>query len=166
MKKISLILVLTLIFAFTLISCSDKSEDGAEWKTRDYSPASKAEALTALPALADTTVFTANENPLDEDFEYYFGDAAVFEGVEDYVFFTSKKANVAEAGIFKCKDKATAEALLNAFATRRENLSETFKLYSVEDTNIALNMSKGSFDDVVWFVATKDNKSVEDVITK
>ena len=166
MKKISIILVLAMILSFALISCGDKKENDAEWKTSDYSPASKVEALTALPALADTSVFTANDNPIDDDFDYYFGDATLMDGIEEYVFFTSKKASVAEAGIFKCKDKKTAEALLKSFAERRENLSETFKLYSPEDTNIALNMKTGSFDDIVWFAATNDNQSVADIITK
>ena len=165
MKKISLILVFAMLLTLTLVSCGDKKES-EEWKTSDYSPVSKVEALTALPALADTTVFTPADNPIDEDFDYYFGDATLMDGIEEYVFFTSKKASVAEAGIFKCKDKKTAEALLKSFATRRENLSETFKLYSVDDTNIALNMKTGSFDDIVWFSATNDNQSVTDIITK
>lgn len=159
MKKA--LVLLTLVFALLLTACGEE-----QWKVSDYSPADKAAELQATEALADTIVYTAEGDPIDDYFDYYIGDAALLEGIEDYVYFTSAATSVAEAGVFKVKDKATADALLSAFDTRAENLAMTFENYSPEDTERANNMKKGSFDDVVWFVASSDNDSVISVITK
>ena len=167
MKKISLILVLAMIFTLTFASCGGKEEtktDNAEWKASDYSPVSKVDALKALPALADTIVFTPEENPLDDLYDYYFEEVTLGEGVVEYVYFTSAKTDVSEVGIFKVKDKAAAEAFLKGFEYRREVLINNSEGYFPEQIKLAENMSIGAFDDIVWFVATKDNKSVEDII--
>ncbi len=160
MKK--LLVSLVLIFAIFLVACGEDTE----WTVSDYSPSAKAEELQGVAALTNTIVYTADVNPIDDYFDYYIGDASLLEGITDYVYLTSAETSVAEAGIFKVKDKETADALLQAFDTRAENLAATYENYSPEDTAIAQNMTKGSFDDVVWFVASSDNDSAKAIIEK
>lgn len=160
MKKV--LILFTLIFTVILTACGEDTQ----WTVSDYSPVERATELQSTEALSDTIVYTEGTNPIDEYFDYYLGDAALLEGIEDYVYFTSAATSVAEAGVFKVKDKATADALLEAFDTRAESLAMTYENYSPEDTERANNMKKGSFDDVVWFVASSDNDSVISVITK
>lgn len=155
MKKIILLVLVLTVF---IISCSE------EWTVSDYSPVDKEESLSQL--LDDTIVYTPEENPIDDYFDYYIGDVALLDGIESYVYYTSSQTKVCEVGVFKVKDKATADALLSAFDTKAENLAIVYENYSPEDTAIANNMQKGSFDDVVWFVATADNRPVIDIITK
>lgn len=156
-------ILLALIFAVVLVSCG---ENGTQWTVSDYSPVEQISELQSTDALANTIVYTAVTNPIDEYFDYYIGDSSLLDGIEEYVYFTSAETSVAEAGIFKVKDQATADALLTAFDTRAENLADTYENYSPEDTAIAKNMKKGSFDDVVWFVASSDNNSIISIITK
>lgn len=161
MKRI--FVLFALIISVFLVSCG---KDNEVIKDSDYSPESKKEALMATEALSDTMVYTTSENPIDDYFEFYVGDPALLEGIEEYVYFTSAGTAVAEAGIFKVKDQATADALLEAFDTRKEALITIYENYSPEDVEKASNMKKGSFDDVVWFVASSDNAAVEKIITK
>lgn len=158
-----LLIPIILIFTVFLIACTDEA---AEWTVSDYSPSAKAGELQSTEALANTIVYTADANPLDDYFDYYLGDTSLLEGITDYVYFTSAETSVAEAGVFKVKDKATADALLTAFDTRAENLAATYENYSPEDTERANNMKKGSFDDIVWFVASSDNDSVISAISE
>lgn len=161
MKKFLISMVL--IFTVFLIACG---EETAKWTVSDYAPEGKTAQLQATPALTNTIAYTASENPIDDYFDYYIGDASILEGIAEYVYLTSAETAVAEAGIFKVKDKETADALLAAFDTRAQNLAITFENYSPEDTAIAQNMKKGSFDDIVWFVASSDNDSVKAIIEK
>lgn len=161
MKKI--LLVITLVLTLFVMGCG---EDATEWTVSDYSPSANAEELNAVEALSNTIVYTPDENPIDDYFDYYIGDVTLLEGITDYVYFTSAETSVAEAGVFKVADKATADALLSAFDTRAENLAATYENYSPEDTQRAKDMKKGAFDDIVWFVASSDNNSVISAIEK
>ena len=152
-----------LILALFIIGCG---EDATEWKVSDHSPSALADELMSTDALSNTIVYTSDANPIDDYFDYYIGDSALLEGITDYIYFTSAETSVAEAGIFKVADKATADALLSAFDTRAENLAATYENYSPEDTQRAKDMQKGSFDDIVWFVASSDNSSVISIIEK
>lgn len=156
-------ILLTVILAVFLIACG---EEVAEWTVSEYSPSDKASALSATDALSNTIVYTPDANPIDDYFDYYLGDTALLAGITDYVYFTSAETAVAEAGVFKVKDQETANALLEAFGKRAENLAVTFENYSPEDTAIAMGVKISSFDDIVWFVASADNDSVMAVITE
>lgn len=161
MKKV--FIVLTVILAIFLIACG---EEGAEWTVSEYKPTDRVSALSETDALSNTIVYTPDVNPIDDYFDYYLGDTALLEGISDYVYFTSAETSVAEAGVFKVKDKATADALLEAFGARAENLAITYENYSPEDTARARGVKTGSFDDIVWFVASADNDSVISAISK
>lgn len=158
MKKA--LIILTVLLALFAVSCSEA------WSESDYKPSDIQEELDALPALADTMVYTPDENPIDEYFDYYFGDTALLDGITDYIYYTSASTNCAEAGVFKVKDQATADALTEAFKTRGGNLAATFENYSADDTAIAEDLETGSFDDIVWFVASNNNEEVKSVIVK
>ena len=77
---------------------------------------------------------------------------------------TSPSTNVNEAGIFKVKTEAQKEALIKAFETRRDNLVQIHENYSQDDVAVARGMLIGSFDDVVYFIATPVNPEVEMLI--
>ncbi len=169
MKKI--IIATLILLALFLSSCNKEEVENTNDNTitaSDISIENTKNELSALDALSETIIYSPNsENSLDEDyFDYYFANSTLLEGIKDYVYFTSATTSVCEAGVFKVKDAETKEALLSAFETRKENLISTYENYSPEDVEVAENMTKGSFDDVVWFVMTKDNQSVKEVIEK
>lgn len=160
MKK--LLMILTVILAVLFTACT---EDAPEWTVSDYSPSAMETALSDTEVLANSIIYN-EANPINDYFDYYFVDTALLEGITDYLFYTSADTSVSEVGIFKVKDKETADALLEALGTRAENLVATYENYSPEDTAIAQNMVKGSFDDIVWFAATADNDAIRSVIEK
>ena len=169
MKRI--IIATLILLALFLSSCNKEEVENTNDNTitaSDISIENTKNELSSLDALSETIVYSkGSENALDEDyFDYYFSDSSLLEDISDYVYFTSATTSVCEAGVFKVKDAETKEALLSAFETRKENLISTYENYSPEDVEVAENMIKGSFDDVVWFVMTKENQSVKEVIEK
>lgn len=165
MKKI--IIVTLILLSLVLSSCNEKTEV-KDFTESNISIETYEKDLTLLDALSETIVYSPkSENSLDKDyFDYYFGNGDLFDSVSDYVYFTSATTSVCETGVFKVKNEDTKNALLSAFETRKENLISTYENYSPEDVETAKNMISGSFDDVVWFVITKDNNSVKETIEK
>ena len=166
MKKI--FLVILALLALTLVACDkeEKAPEKSSFTESEISVSAIAKSLSDSDALADTIIYkNGGENPLDEDyFDYYFGNSALLSDVTDYVYYTSATTSVCEAGVFKVKNEETRDALLSAFDTRKENLMATYENYSPADVAIASDMKKGSFDDVVWFVMTKNNDAVKAII--
>ncbi|MBE6700899.1 MAG: DUF4358 domain-containing protein [Ruminococcaceae bacterium] len=170
MKKITiLLLLLTLIFTFNLVSCNkEENSENTAIEVSDYAFETVVESLLNEDVLSNVISYTKDgENVLDADyFEYYFSDPALLEGISEYFYCTSATTSVSEVGIFQVKDSDTKESLLKAFDTRQSTLVSTYESYSPEDVQIAENMKKGSFDDIVWFVATTDNDTLSEIIKK
>lgn len=168
MKKI--IAVTLILLSLLLVSCNKEEEkpQDSSITVSEVSPVSFTEELSTLDVLSETILYTPDsENPLDEDyFDYYFGDKELLSKVSDYAFYTSATTAVSEVGIFKVKDSEAKEKLLSAFETRKNNLISTYENYSPEDVEVASQMITGSFDDIVWFAATRDNGSIKAVIEK
>ena len=167
MKK--LLIAAFIVLALVLVSCGEneeKSTNESDVTVSEYSPVSIKDTLATSPALADTIIYAPEtENVLDEDyFDYYFGSSELLSGISDYVYFTSATTAVREAGVFKVKDEKTKNALLEAFGARKENLKAIYENYSPEDVARADAMISGSFDDIVWFVATDDNNAIKEII--
>ncbi len=160
MKKI--ILILSVILAIFLVSC-DKQET---FTATDYSVEEVSFSLTT--AFSDGIIYqNGTERELDGDFlDYYFGDKELLTDVDSYVFITSPTTEVCEVGVFKVTSANARDTLLKAFATRRDNLIQIHTNYSADDLAVSQNLKTGSFDDVVYFIATSDNASVEALITK
>ena len=165
MKKIVLF-VAAILCLVLLVSCSSDSKDGKITVT-DYS------VQTALENCLDSSVFpespivyrNGSEKEFDGDYlDYYFGNSNLLEGVYEYVYITSPTTNVCEAGVFKITTSSAKDALLKAFETRRDALVQTHTNYSATDLEISKNMTIGSFDDVVYFIATTDNATIEALI--
>ena len=156
MKKI--ISVLLVIIAVFLVSCSDTES----FVTTDYSVDAFADAIP------DGIVYqNGSERELDGDFlDYYFGNKDLLLEVDSYVFITSPTTSVNEAGVFKITSESARDTLIKAFETRRGNLIQTYTNYSAEDLAISEGMTIGSFDDIVYFIATPDNASIEALIKK
>lgn len=160
MKKI--ISVLLVILAIFLVSC-DKEE---AFTSTDYSVEETSFSLTAV--FPDGIIYqNGTDRELDEDFlDYYFGSKELLAGVSEYVFITSPTTAVNEVGVFKVTSAEARDALLEAFTTRRDNLIQIHTNYSADDLAVSKNLKSGSFDDIVYFIATPDNEAVEALITK
>ena len=160
MKKI--ILFLSVILAIFLVSCTD-AED---FSTTDYDVSATADALTEL--MPEAIVYqNGGSNELTEDFlDYYFGDSTLLAEVDSYVFITSPTTAVNEVGVFKVTSAEARDALLEAFATRRDNLIQIHTNYSADDLAVSENLKAEAFDDVVYFIATPDNATIEAIIKK
>ncbi len=166
MKKI--IAVTLILLSLILASCNkdeEKPQDNGI-TVSDVSASSFTAGLSGLDVLSETILYTpASDNVLDEDyFDYYFGNKELLEKISDYAFYTSATTSVCEVGVFKVKDSEAKESLLSAFETRKNNLVSTYENYSPEDVEVANAMITGSFDDIVWFSATRDNGAVKAVI--
>ena len=163
MKK--LIIITLILLSLILSSCNEKEEEKL-FAESNISVETYEKDLALLDILNETIIYSPKgENTLDKDyFDYYFANGDLFDKVSDYVYFTSATTSVCETGIFKVKDEETKKALLSAFEIRKENLISTYENYSPEDVETAKNMISGSFDDVVWFVITKDNQTVKEII--
>lgn len=158
MKNILKLILIATALLTLLISCN------SDEKSVDI--ATITDSLNKLEAVENTIIYSKDgENTLDADYmEYYFGDPALLDGIEDYVYYTSATTSVNEIGVFKFSDEGVKEELLKAFANRIETLASTFALYSEEDEDVALGYDSGSVGDAVYFVATKDNLPVIEAI--
>ena len=168
MKKI--FLILALILSLTLVACSTTVEETPEESitATDYSINDVLDRLLYSSKFPGPPIVyqLGSDKEFDADYlDYYFGDTTLLDGVSDYVFVTSPSTNVNEVGIFKITGSAQKEKLIKAFETRRDNLVQLHANYSAEDVTIAENMMIGSFDDVVYFIATESNAEVESLIT-
>jgi hypothetical protein len=164
MKKIFCIILALL--TVTLVSC-DKGEERIEHTAEMNAEfiSEKKDAFDTLEILDATVVYqNGGENTLDADyFEYYFGDATLFDEVTEYLYYTSAEVSVCEVGLFRVNADAK-EKMYQGAEHRRDTLSLTFEPYSKTDAEIADGMEIGIVDDVVWFVATSDNTPVVNVI--
>jgi hypothetical protein len=170
MKKILFVLLAALLL---LTSCAgtdtdkDKTDENT-LKASSYAVKDTVSALLESEVLADSIVYqNATDTELDGDYlDYYFGNSALLDGVDSYALLISPTTSVAEVGIFKISDEKAKTALKKAFETRKENLIQTHTNYSADDLAIANGLVTGSFDDVVYYVATTSNSEVEAIIKK
>ncbi len=171
MKKI------LLIFLFVLLLCTscEKDPDSHAGKDASYSYTNEnisdmCEKLLELPMFENTTVFCTNPSEdghkeLDGFYsEYYFSNSDILSGIDSYVFLTSSTVDLCEVGIFLTESEESANALSKAFETRQSNLIQTYELYSQKDTDIAKNAVFGKEGNLVWFIITESNGSVEEII--
>ncbi len=161
MKNILKLILVATSLLLVLVSCKEETVN-----TEEADIAGIRERLEELDATENTIAYSKDgENILDADYmEYYFGDPALLDGIEDYVYYTSATTSVNEIGVFKFSDEGVKEELLKAFANRIETLASTFALYSKEDEDVALGYDSGSVGNAVYFVATKDNLPVIEAI--
>ncbi len=165
MKKIILSVVAILCLVL-LVSCSSDKSDGKITST-DYSVKETLDACLGSSLFPEAPIVYQNgsEKEFDEDYlDYYFGNSKLLEGVTEYIFITSSTTSVNEIGVFKVNSASAKDALTKAFETRRDALVQTHTNYSATDLEISKNMVIGSFDDVVYFIATPDNGAVEALI--
>ncbi len=163
MKKILITITLLLL---VLASCSNGGEDNT-LTSSDYDVSAVAEELLKTEALKDGFVYSTETSPAIADVaEFYFGSAEILENVESCVFITSPNEHVSEAGVFKVTNKEAADALLKAFHERQKNLIQIHTNYDQNDLKISENLDMGSFDDVVYFIATHNNAEIAEIIKK
>ena len=165
MKRI-ILSVTALLCLLLLVSCSSGSKEEKITST-DYSTQETLNGFLESSLFPGPPIVYQNgsEKVLDSDYlEYYFGNSGLLDGVSEYIFVTSPTTNVNEAGVFKVTSAAAKKALVKAFETRRDALVQTHTNYSETDLEISKNMTIGSFDDVVYFIATPDNSVVESLI--
>lgn len=171
MKKILLFVTLLVLCLALTVSCSDNSRDAddtenealnaddTEVKAHDVSAMSK--ELGRLDIIVENT----NREFLDNDLcDYYFSNSQLLSGVTNCIFFTSKTTALYEVGVFKSDSKEKREEIISDIEKRRENLISIYEMYSEEDTKTAKNMIIKEDGDIVYYIATPDNATIENVI--
>ena len=164
MKKYIPVLCLALALCFVFISCDKKENDVISYDTNVEEIQS---ALIENDFFKDGVVYSSLDNPLSELYaEYYFGSKEVLDGVVSYTLILSPTTDVCEVGVFKVENDDARDALLKGFENRKSSLISTHTNYSETDLEKAQNLTTGLFADIVYYVATSDNASVEEIIKR
>lgn len=160
MKKI---LLLTLLSLVLLVSCAKGG-----FVSSSYDIASVTNELLLTDEFKNGMVYASGTSlELSPSLaDYYFDEEDLLEEVDSYVYITSSDEHVSEVGIFKVKTPEAFDDVTDAIEERREALIQIHTNYDQNDLAIAKGLTVGRFDDVIYFIATDNNSSLEEIIKK
>ena len=133
MKK-KLLLVFALIMAMTLVACGGKTEDASD--TSDKGDNKKQEKECDAAALVNELKSSIKYESELEMVEA--GEISNYVDLEDGVeatLYLSNGTTAEEIGVFVCKDKATADKMLENVKSYLSDQSESFKNYIPKESD-------------------------------